>query len=81
MEKDKQLSDATGVLWERFRLIREGIVPRKPFEGMSDEAFLTFMEEPDPKKWPKEMKPLKRYLKIKMPKGHRMSSPYSRGEY
>ena len=62
MRKNKQLSDGAEVNWDRCRLIVDGIVPQGAFEGMPDGALWIFLEEPNPEQWPKEMKPLEKYL-------------------
>ncbi|MBW1706060.1 MAG: hypothetical protein JRJ86_12975 [Deltaproteobacteria bacterium] len=50
------------IIKSRFRMMGEGIIPRKAFENLCDESIKIFLTEPDTTKWPAELSHLKKYV-------------------
>jgi len=50
------------IIKSRFRMMGEGIIPKKELENLRDESVKIFLTEPDPNKWPLELSHLKKYV-------------------
>jgi len=50
------------IIKSRFRMMGEGIIPKKAFENLREESVKIFLTEPDTNKWPSELSHLKKYV-------------------
>jgi len=50
------------IIKSRFRMMGEGIIPKKEFEKLCEKSVKIFLTEPDMNKWPQELSHLKKYV-------------------
>ena len=50
------------IIKSRFRMMGEGIIPKKEFKNLRDESIKIFLTEPNTNKWPPELSHLKKYV-------------------